>query len=933
MPSPTRSVRCLSKLNCGSLALSFLLVAAFSTARVVAGKSPAGSTNKWWSETADQALSRAGTNQPELVRTLQQTPAAQRDGIQFLVENMPDRDLRSLSADYLLSHLADAYDAFEKAPWHGQIPQDIFLNDILPYACTSEVRDQWFKDLREKCLPLITDCKTPGEVAQRLNEKLFPLVHVKYSTQRAKAIQSPSETMASGMATCSGLSILLVDACRSVGVPARVTGTPMWTDNSGNHCWVEVWDSGVWHFTGAAEPDPKGLDHGWFEEKASAAKKDSPRNAIYASSFRKTGIQHPGWLVGAVNVTERYAKAPVDDPNLIRLLVRVLDQATGKRVVTKVTVTDAADSTVHFEGTSRDETADLNDILPFRITRGHSYDIHAEREGQAAAKKYDAPAGTNGQEIVVLALNNTQASAQVQPAAADGTNKMRLLVKVLDQLAGKRVAAKVTVTDIADSTMHFEGTSRDETVETNDILAFTVTRGRTYDIRVEHGGQTAGRGYTATPPRNSTNAQAVIGISLSDTPVFVMPKIAYTPPAVTKPLKADDEAKLSKAVTGFFTAPAKEQAAWKFPAALDALLRDNEPAVRRSVWKAYKVAPIHAEAKKDYDTNQVRFQEYLSPYTVKDVGTRPANGWPLFIAMHGGGNAGKQVNDSQWKQMQIYYKDHPEVGGYRYLALRAPNDTWNGFYDVYVYPLIANLIRQFTVFGNVNPDKVFIMGYSHGGYGAFAIGPKEPDLFAAIHASAGAPTDGETTGKTLRNTIFTCMVGEKDTAYGRFERDQKFRDSITEFRAGRSDVYPVTVSFIPDNPHTGLPDRDKIREMYPAVRNPVPRELTWLMTDKVITDFFWIRTDAPDRDMEIDATCRDNRVTVTATTNVTSGSVLLDSRLIDFKKPVTLELNGKSVSHTLKPSLKTLCETLQRRGDPELSFTTELPLPLVPSKK
>jgi len=49
--------------------------------------------------------------------------------------------------------------------------------------------------------------QTPAEAAQRLNEKLFPLVNVRYSTQREKAIQSPLESMKSGMATCSGLSI------------------------------------------------------------------------------------------------------------------------------------------------------------------------------------------------------------------------------------------------------------------------------------------------------------------------------------------------------------------------------------------------------------------------------------------------------------------------------------------------------------------------------------------------------------------------------------------------------------------------------------------------------------------------------------------------------------------------------------------------------
>jgi len=49
-------------------------------------------------------------------------------------------------------------------------------------------------------------------------------------------------------------------------------------------------------------------------------------------------------------------------------------------------------------------------------------------------------------------------------------------------------------------------------------------------------------------------------------------------------------------------------------------------------------------------------------------------------------------------------------GGYIYVAPRAPNDTWNGFYDDYVYPLIANLVHQFLLFGDVNPDKVFDHG-------------------------------------------------------------------------------------------------------------------------------------------------------------------------------------------------------------------------------
>jgi transglutaminase-like putative cysteine protease/predicted esterase len=789
------------------------------TAGGVASAEPAA---RWWPEPVERALDQAGTNRQELVNALDRVPKAQREGLQFLVENMPEPDLQSLSAEFLLTHVALIYDAFEQAPGHTRVPKEIFLNDVLPYACISETRDAWGKVLREKCAPLVTDCKTPAEAARRLNEQIFKLVNLQYSTKRAKADQSPLESMKSGLASCTGLSIMLVDACRSVGVPARVVGIPNWVDDRGNHTWVEIWD-GDWHFVGAAEPDPKGLDHTWFERDAAQARRDDPGHAIYAASFKKTGLAYPlDWGVSAINVTERYT----------------------------------------------------------------------------------------------------------QPPAEAAPSRLRLLVKVLDQLGGRRVAAKVTVNDITVCTTRMEGTSRDESADMNDFLPFMVPRGSTYEIRAERDGLVAGREFTA-----GTNEQTIVVISLADTSVYTLPAPACCEPVVaTTGLKPAEEMELKQAAMAFFRAIPADQANWKFSRKLERLLRNDEGAVRRVAWEAYQAAPIHNAARQDFNKNQARFGEYLSPYTVRTVGTRPTNGWPLFIAMHGGGGAPKELNDSQWEMMQHYYRDHPESGGYRYVALRAPNDTWNGFYDVYVYPLVANLIRQFLIFDDVAPDKVFLMGYSHGGYGAFAIGPKEPDLFAAIHASAAAPTDGETTGKTLRNTVFTCMVGENDTMYDRLKRDLRFRETIKQFRGERTDIYPVTVKIVPGQGHGGLPDRNMIEKMYDAVRNPVPAELTWLMTDNVIKDFFWLRTATPGKEQEIDATCRGNHITVT-TTKVTTASVMLDSRLINFTKPVTLELNGKISTHRLQPSLRTLCETLERRGDPELAFTAQIPLKLAVGAK
>ena len=119
-----------------------------------------------------------------------------------------------------------AYRARDEAPWKRELPEEIFLNDVLPYASMNERRDNWRKDFYDRVKPLIEGADSPGQAAALINKKFFPLVKVRYSTKRPKADQSPYESIEAGLASCTGLSILLVDACRAVGVPARFAGTP-----------------------------------------------------------------------------------------------------------------------------------------------------------------------------------------------------------------------------------------------------------------------------------------------------------------------------------------------------------------------------------------------------------------------------------------------------------------------------------------------------------------------------------------------------------------------------------------------------------------------------------------------------------------------------------------------------------------------------------
>jgi hypothetical protein len=217
------------------------------------------------------------------------------------------------------------------------------------------------------------------------------------------------------------------------------------------------------------------------------------------------------------------------------------------------------------------------------------------------------------------------------------------------------------------------------------------------------------------------------------------------------------------------------------------------------------------------------------------------------------------------------------------------------------------------------------MGYSHGGYGAFFIGPKIPDRFAAVHASAGAPTDGTISARSLRNTRFTFMIGEKDTAYGRRERCEKFAAEIDQLKKDNPDDYPVAMEFQKGFGHGGLPDRDKIKEMYSSTRNPVPRRLSWDLTDSNIKDFFWLSIDKPEKGQTIDLKIDGNAVII-RTENAGAFTLWLDNRLVNLDEPLQVTLNGKVSQHQLGPTLATLCESMQRRGDAYLACACRINL-------
>ena len=256
----------------------------------------------------------------ELRAMLDELDGAEREDMEFLLINMLSSDRDNMSLELLKENVEYANIAREKYEWAKALPKDVYQHDVLPFHVVDEVRDAWRKELYEMFAPAVDTCKTMYDAVCAVNANIPQLTGVHYNTKREKTNQSPRESMRQGMASCTGLAILLVDAYRAVGIPARFAGTASWHDNRGNHSWTEVWLDGQWRVTEYYFPSE--LDHLWFMADASKAKADDRTYAIYATRFGKANDWFPMvWAdgdvegrpieelprtIGAENVTERY---------------------------------------------------------------------------------------------------------------------------------------------------------------------------------------------------------------------------------------------------------------------------------------------------------------------------------------------------------------------------------------------------------------------------------------------------------------------------------------------------------------------------------------------------------------------------------------------------------------------------------------------------
>jgi len=310
-------------------------------------------------------------------------------------------------------------------------------------------------------------------------------------------------------------------------------------------------------------------------------------------------------------------------------------------------------------------------------------------------------------------------------------------------------------------------------------------------------------------------------------------------------------------------------------------------------------------------------------------GKKPATGWNLFISMHGGGNADAATNDSQWEN-QLALVDGYEPKDAIWVAPRAPTDEWNMWFREHLDALFERLIADLVAFEGVDPNHVYLNGYSAGGDGAYQMGPRMADAWAGVGMSAGHPNDASPL--SLRNTAFAIHVGGNDSAYDRNLKGAEWGAKLDGLAAADAGGYVHQWQVHAGKPHwMELEDAVSIPFMQAHARDPIPKKVVWRQSGTLRARFYWLAVDPADvsAGSEITASYSAQTIDLSAVSKVKRITLRVSDAMLDQDRLVSVKRDGVELFSGVVPrTIAVLYSTLVDRGDPALTFSGELSVKL-----
>ena len=310
------------------------------------------------------------------------------------------------------------------------------------------------------------------------------------------------------------------------------------------------------------------------------------------------------------------------------------------------------------------------------------------------------------------------------------------------------------------------------------------------------------------------------------------------------------------------------------------------------------------------------------PFSMQTFGEKPSDGRSLWISLHGGGSAAPSINDGQWENQKHLYQPAEGI----YVCPRAPWNDWDMWFKPAIDSLYEQLIRCMVVYHDVNPDKVYLMGYSAGGDGVWRMAPRTADHWAAASMMAGHPGDVDLTG--LRNLPFMIWCGSEDAAYNRNRECTQRGLVMDSLRRADSEGYVHSTHIVAGKPHwMDLEDKAALPWMAQYRRQSYPNVIKWCQGDNMRANFYWLTIPNPEEAAKgkmLWASIKDNTISIERC-DYSQITINLNDSLVNLDRNIKIVWQGKTLFRGKIPRTEqTLRSTLRASGDPNFCFPASI---------
>ncbi|MBP7865870.1 MAG: dienelactone hydrolase family protein [Acidobacteria bacterium] len=274
------------------------------------------------------------------------------------------------------------------------------------------------------------------------------------------------------------------------------------------------------------------------------------------------------------------------------------------------------------------------------------------------------------------------------------------------------------------------------------------------------------------------------------------------------------------------------------------------------------------------------------PYVVRVPedyrGDRPT---PVLVFLSGG--------DGRAMVGALYTQDLVARTGFIAVFPQAPRFWWEGE----AVRLVHEVLRSVSASFNVDPDRVYLVGYSNGGTGVISCARAWPDRLAAAVSVCGAGIDGPPGAAFLSNlgpVPLLFIHGEKDTVIPA----RASRDTVDALRKLPRQA-ALELTLLPGRGHdVGLGEigGSILDFLLRHTRNPYPPRLDFQLHDLAFPRHYWVEVlEKEGGDAQVEAEAGGGRTVRLRTRGVRRLKVRLAAPLLPGVGPLTVILNDRQV--------------------------------------